>query len=235
MLNTAQWQVYGPFRNMLLSCGTSTFPFLPVRVWCHEHLKLEQQCLTASLNFWKLFLEGLSRCWKDSMLVFSVWSRCKWIISILNVQFFLEFKQQQLLIIAVKVALKCCELMAASMLRLLGKFLKHDLVTPGKKLMKTSASVISESRRFGNIWKSSFIWHCMRTPGCAALMEPMVRNNGALNGRRDRDNRQEEEENGKIKKQKGKKLTSALSNRQGNKEEAAHHGKKAPEMCSLRA
>lgn len=62
----------------------------------------------------------------------------------------------------------------------------------------------------------------MRMAGCAALTEPTVHNNEALNGRHDRDNRRGEEEdaeNVKKQKQKGRKQTSSVSNWHGNKEE----------------
>lgn len=126
--------------------------------------------------------------WKDSVFVFSVWSRCKWAMFCFH-----NFFGGELNCDVDNCYQSCpeiCELMAASTLRLLGRFLKHDLVAAGRKPMKTSASVVSESRRPGNIQKSSFIWHCMRTAGCAALMEAVVRNSGA----HDRDNRQGGEE-----------------------------------------
>lgn len=74
----------------------------------------------------------------------------------------------------------------------------------------------------------------MRTAGCAALMEAVVRNNGA----HDRDNRQGGEEGPgkcKDKKQKKKKQTPTLSNRQGNKGRQHTKVTKLSGMCSLRA
>lgn len=105
--------------------------------------------------------------------------------------------------------------------------------------MKTSGSVISESRRPGNIWKSSFIRHCMRMAGCAALMEPVVRNNEALNGRRDGDNRQggeEEEDNGKIKNRRERnKHQLSVTDKETKRKRQCTKVTKASEMCSLRA
>lgn len=199
-------------------------------------------CWSQPLEIWRF----MSRCWNDSMLVFSVWSRCKWTtISIFNILFsvFWSLNNNGNNRDVDNCCQSCpkvlCELTAVSTLRLLGRFLKHDLVTPGKKQMKTSANVISESRRPGNIRKSSFIWHCMRTAGCAALMEPVVRNNGALNGRHDRDNRQggeEEEENGKIKNRRERnKHQLWITDKETKRRRQRTKVTKASEICSLRA
>lgn len=72
----------------------------------------------------------------------------------------------------------------------------------------------------------------MRTAGCAALMEAVVRNNGALNGRHDRDNRQGGEEGRgkcKDKKQKKKKQTDKET------KEAVHQGNKSIRNVQLKS